>query len=102
MLGFQYKIAFVCWKIIFGKPLSKLFYVCLSLEKLVNGKHFPVNEKHFSVKEKFGLVFRKVFSFYFLWKTLSGSCEKFRNVILFADYIKFGPQTFDCYIYILF
>jgi hypothetical protein len=35
-------------------------------------------------------------------KTLSGSYEKFRNVILFADYIKFGPQTFDCYIYILF
>jgi hypothetical protein len=26
----------------------------------------------------------------------------FRNVILFADYIKFDPQTFDCYIYILF
>ena len=24
---------------------------------------------------------------------------KFRYVILFADYIKFGPQTFDCYIY---
>jgi hypothetical protein len=41
----------------------------LSLEKLVNGKHFPVNrkhfpvnEKHFLVKEKFGLVSRKVFS----------------------------------------
>jgi len=32
-------------------------------------------------------------------KTLFGSYEKFRNVILFADYIKFGPQTFDCYIY---
>jgi len=32
-------------------------------------------------------------------KTLFGSCEKFRNVILFADYIKFGPQTFNCYIY---
>jgi hypothetical protein len=67
---------------------------CLPLEKLVNGKHFPV-------KEKFGLVSRKVFSFYFGRKTLSGSCEKFRNVILFADYIKFGPQTFDCYIYIV-
>jgi hypothetical protein len=40
-----------------------------------------------------------VFSFYFEWKTLSGSCEKFKNVILFVDYIKFGPQTFDCYIY---
>jgi uncharacterized protein YlzI (FlbEa/FlbD family) len=34
----------------------------LSLEKLVNGKHFPVNGKHFPVKEKFGLVSRKVFS----------------------------------------
>jgi len=33
------------------------------------------------------------------WKTISGSCEKFRNVILFTDYIKFGPQTFYCYIY---
>jgi len=32
-------------------------------------------------------------------KTLSGSFEKFKNVILFTDYIKFGPQTFDCYIY---
>jgi hypothetical protein len=37
-----------------GKPLSKLSCVCLPLEKLVNGKHFPV-------KEKFGLVSRKIF-----------------------------------------
>jgi hypothetical protein len=64
-----------------GKPLSKLFWVCLPLEKLVNGKHFPVNgehfpinekyfpvnEKHFPVKEKFGLVSRKMFS---LWLCL--------------------------------
>jgi len=34
------------------------FYVCLSLEKLVNGKYF-------SVKEKFGFISRKLFSFYF-------------------------------------
>jgi hypothetical protein len=74
------------------KPLSKLSCVCLLLGKLVNGKHFPV-------KEKFGLISRKVFSFYFGRKTLSRSCEKFRNVMLFADYIKFGPQTFDCYIF---
>jgi hypothetical protein len=74
------------------KPFSKLLCVCLLLEKLVNGKHFPV-------KGKFGLVSRKMFSFYFGRKTLSGSCEKFRNVILFADYIKFGPQIFDCYTY---
>jgi hypothetical protein len=75
-----------------GKLLSKLFCVFLPLEKLINEKHFPVNEK-------FGLIFKKVFSFYFGENTLSGSCKKFRNIILFADYIKFGSQTFDCYIY---
>jgi hypothetical protein len=90
---------FVSWKVVSGKPLSKLLCVYLSLEKLVNIKYFPVNGKHFPVKVKFGLVSRKVFSFYFRRKTLSGSGEKFRNVILFADYIKFDPQTFDCYIY---
>jgi len=81
--------------VVHGKPLFKLSCVCLPLEKLINGKHFPV-------KEKFGLVSRKVFSFYFERKTFSGSCEKIRNVIIFADYIKFSPQTFDCYIYIFF
>jgi len=74
----------------------------LLLEKLVNEKYFSINEKHFQVKEKFDLVFRKVFSFYFGQKTLFRSCEKFKNVILFDDYIKFGPQIFDCYIYFLF
>jgi len=34
------------------------------------------------------------------WKIFSKSCEKFRNIILFAVYIKFDPQTFDLYIYI--
>jgi len=99
---FQSKVLFVCWKIVLEKLFSKLSCVCLLLEKLVNRKHFPVKEKYFSVKEKFGLVFRQVFSFYFAWKTLFESCEKFRNIILFADYIKFGPQTFDCYIYFVF
>jgi len=51
------KAMFVSQKVVSGKPLSKLSYVCLPLGKLVN-------EKHFSVKEKFDLVFRKVFS----WK----------------------------------
>jgi len=60
---------------------------------------FRSTKKHFLVKRKFRLVFRKVFSFYFGWKTFSGSYEKFKNIILFADYIKFNPQTFDCYIY---
>ena len=61
-----------------------------------------VIRKYFLVKEKFGLVFRKVFSFYFGRKTLSESCEKFKNIILFTNYIKFDSQTFDCYIYFLF
>jgi hypothetical protein len=82
---------FVFRKLVSGKLFFKLSCVCLSLGKLANGKHFPVNGKHFPVKEKFGLVSRKVFSFYFGRKTLSGSCEKFRDVILFADYIKFDP-----------
>ena len=83
---------FVSRKVIFEKLFSKFFYICLSLKKLIN-------RKKNSVKGKFGLISKKVFSFYFEWKTLFESYEKFRNVILFVDYIKFGPQTFDCYIY---
>jgi len=59
----EIKDMFVSRNSLSRKPLSKLSYVCLSLEKLVNEKHFPVNEKHFPVKEKFGLVSRKMFSF---------------------------------------
>jgi len=88
------KGAFVSRKVVSGKPLSKLSCVCFPLGKLVNGKYFPV-------KGKFGLISRKVFSFYFGRKTICRSCEKFKNIILFADYIKFGPQTFDCYIFCL-
>ena len=60
-LGFQESVfplaVFVFRKVVSRKSLSKLSCVCLPIEKLVNGKHFPV-------KGKFGLVFRKVFS----WK----------------------------------
>jgi hypothetical protein len=93
---------FVFGKLGFEKLFSKFFFVCSLLKKLINEKYFSVNGKHFSVKKNFNLVSRKVFSFYFGWKTLFESCEKIRNVILFADHIKFDPQTFDCYIYILF
>jgi len=79
-------------KFIFLKFIFKIFYVYLSLKKLVNKKHFPVKKNLASFSGKF-------FSGKFGRKTFSGSCEKFRNVILFADYIKFNPQTFDCYIY---
>ena len=43
---------FVSRKTFFGKPFSKLSCVCLSLGKLVNGKHFPVNGKYIPVNEK--------------------------------------------------
>ena len=55
--------------------------------------------KTLSSQRKIWLGFQKSVFPLFWRKTLSGSCEKFRNVILFVDYIKFGSQTFDCYIY---
>ena len=114
------KASFVWWKMVFWKPLSKHSCVCLLLEKLVNGKHFQV-------KGKFGLVYRKMFSFYFGQKTLSRIYEKFRNIIIywlyqiwssnflllyifcfefffqfhpleFDFYINFGPYFYDCYL----
>jgi len=76
----------------FEKLFFKFFYIYLPLKKLVNKKYFPVKKNLIWFKEKcFSKKFRR--------KTFSGKCEKFRNVILFADYIKFGPQTFNCYIY---
>jgi hypothetical protein len=56
-------------------------------------------ENTFQSKKNLAWFPGKCFPEKFGRKTLSGNCEKFRNVILFADYIKFGPQNFDCYIY---
>ena len=58
--------------------------------------------KTLSSQRKIWLGFQESVFLYFRRKTLSGSCEKIKNIILFANYIKFGPQTFDCYIYIYF
>ena len=99
ILKIIFRSVFFLKKIVFEKLFFKFYCIYLLLEKLINIKYFSVNEKYFSVKEKFGLVFRKVFSFYFERKTFSESYKKFRNVILFADYIKFSSQIFDCYIY---
>jgi hypothetical protein len=80
---------FVLCKIVFRKLLFKFFFVYLSLKKLVNGKHFPVNgntfrstENTFQSKENLAWFSGKYFSEKFGRKTLSGSCEKFRNVII--------------------
>ena len=53
----------------------------------------------FQSKENLAWFPGKCFPLILSGKHFSGSCEKFRNVMLFADYIKFGSQTFDCYIY---
>jgi hypothetical protein len=88
--------------------------LCLFLGIHFPGNHFPnfpvfvwhlkswSMENTFQSKENLAWFPGKCFPGKFGWKTISGSCEKFRNIILFTDYIKFGPQTFDCYIYILF
>jgi hypothetical protein len=54
-IDFKSKAMFVFQNLFFEKLFFKLFCVCLSLEKLVNEKYFPV-------KEKFDFVSRKVFS----------------------------------------
>jgi hypothetical protein len=112
---------FVFLKMVFEKLFSKLSCVCLLLEKLVNGKHFPV-------KEKFGFVSRKVFSFYFERKTFPEVVKNLEmsyylliisNLVLkllitiyilfwififqfyplqFNFYIKFGPYFYNCYL----
>jgi len=59
---------------------------------------FQLIKNTFQLKE-FGLISRKLFSFDFRRKIFSESYEKFRNIILFTDYTKFGSQTFNCYIF---
>ena len=68
-------------------------FMCLFVIRKVDQR------KTLSSQRKIWFGFQKSFFFYFGQKTLFRSCEKFRNVILFADYIKFGSQTFDCCIY---
>jgi hypothetical protein len=49
----------------------------------------------FQSKKNLTWLSEKYFPEKFRRKILSRSYEKFRNVILFADYIKFDPQIFD-------
>ena len=138
-MGNSSKTMFVSRKIVFKKSLSKLSCVCLPLQKLVNGKHFPVNgntfrsmentfqskknliwfpgkcfpfwlclfsgkwfpgnhfpnfpvfvchqkswstENTFQSKKNLAWFSGKCFPEKFGRKTFSGSCEKFRNVII--------------------
>jgi hypothetical protein len=53
----------------------------------------------FQLKKKISLVYRKVFFFYSGRKKLFRNCEKFKNILLFVDFIKSDLQSFDCYIF---
>jgi len=76
---------------------KELIRLCLFLGKWFPGNHFPnfhvfiSTENTFQSMKNLTWFSRKCFPEKFGRKTLSGSCEKIRNVILFADYIKFGP-----------
>jgi hypothetical protein len=77
---------------VFFKVVSDFFvFVCYY-------KNWPT-ENTFQSKKSLAWFLGKCFPEKFGRKIFSGNCEKFRNVILFVDYIKFGSQTFDCYIY---
>ena len=56
-----------------------------------------VNKKYFLIKKRFEFISKKNI---FRPKIFLRSCEKIKNISLFINYIKFGPQSFDCYIYI--
>jgi len=86
---FSLLAVFVFRKVVSDKPLSKLSCVCLPLEKLVNGKHFPVKWLGFQESVFLKNLGRKHFP----------EVVKNLEMSLFANYIKFDPQTFDCYIY---
>jgi hypothetical protein len=56
-------------------------------------------ENTFQLKKNLAWFPGKCFPFILGGKHFPEVVKKFRNVILFADYIKFGFQTFDCYLY---
>jgi hypothetical protein len=83
--------SFVSLKVNFKKLLFLNFF--FAIKKLVNKKIFLSLEKIWFSYHK------NIYFFNFKWKIVFKSCEKFRNVILFTNYIKFDSQTFNCYIF---
>jgi hypothetical protein len=80
------KSKFPCFffKVIFEKLFFKLSCIYLSLKKLIN-------KKQFQSKKNLTWFSEKCFPEKSGWKTLSGSCEKFRNIILFCfEYLFFN------------
>ena len=87
------KAWFVSRKLVSGKLFSKLSCVCLSLGKLVNGKHFLVNGKHFPVN---GKHFPVNFSQKKKLTWFSGKCFPF-NCVCFPE-SGFRESTFQTFL----
>jgi hypothetical protein len=113
---------FVFWKVIFRKLFFKLSCVCLSVQKLVNGKHFPVNwkiwlgfqesvfmknlgGKHFPEIVKnlemsyylliiSNLVLKLLIAIYILFWIFIFQF----HLLNFNFYINFGPYFYNCYL----
>jgi hypothetical protein len=58
-------------------------------------------QKTLSNQRKIWLDFQESVFLLFWTENTFQKLWKFRNIILFTDYIKFGPQTFDWYIFCL-
>ena len=86
---------FLSRKMISWKLFSKLSYVCLSLETLVN-------EKHFLIKKNFNWFSKKCFPFILGGKHSAEVAKFFLNVILFADYINLILKLFIAIYFIFF
>jgi hypothetical protein len=71
----------VFWNVIFKKLFFRFFLCLFVIKKIVWWKILSDQQETFSDQLK---IYRKMF-FFFLRKTLSRSCEKFKNVILFTD-----------------
>jgi hypothetical protein len=89
-MGFKlWIIGFFCFMKNYFLKTTYLTLSCLFTIKKLK----LINKKYFIIKVKFNLIF--IIFFYFGRNTLSRSCKKFKNIMLFVDYIKFNPQYFD-------
>jgi hypothetical protein len=88
---------FVSRKVIFGKPFFKIFCVCLLLEKLVDGKHFPEVVKNLEISYYLliisNLVLKLLIAIYILFWIFIFQF----HLLKFIFYINFGPHFYNCY-----
>ena len=89
---------FVSWNSLFEKLFFKLSCVCLSLEKLVNEKHFPEIVKNLEMSYYLliisNLVLKLLITIYILFWIFIFQF----HLLKFNFYINFGPYFYNCYL----